>query len=134
MKTAVRYQSRGGNNKMVAEAIGEALGVKAEPVGKGVPGEVDVLFLGGGVYGMQIDEEMQRFLDGLDAGKVKGIVPFACVGIVKVPIRRIKSAARAKGIRVLGVAPVIKLGFSHEAKPSVEKLREVGEFARNIVQ
>lgn len=32
MKTAVRYQSRGGNTKAVAEVIANSLGVKAEPV------------------------------------------------------------------------------------------------------
>ena len=32
MKTAVRYYSRSGNTKAVAEAIAEAAGVKAVPV------------------------------------------------------------------------------------------------------
>lgn len=50
MKIAVRYQSRGGNTKAVAEVIANSLGVKAEAVDNAITQWVDVLFVGGGVY------------------------------------------------------------------------------------
>ena len=134
MKIAVRYQSRGGNNKLVAETIGKAVGVEAKPVTAELTEAVDVLFLGGAVYGMQTDASLQQFLDQLDAQKVKAVVPFACVGLVKTPIKRIRQAAKAKGIKVLPEAPVIRLGFSHEAKPSAEKLREIAAYARSVTE
>ncbi len=133
MKIAVRYQSRGGNNKMVAEAVASAVGVEAKSITEKLSSEVDVLFLGGGVYAMQIDDELRRFLDQLDPAKIGAIVPFACVGMVKTPIRQIKKAARAKGIQVLGPLPVIRLGFSHSAKPSQAKLSKLQQSARDLV-
>ena len=43
MKIAVRYQSRGGNTKAVAEVIANSLGVKAEAVDNAITQWVDEL-------------------------------------------------------------------------------------------
>ena len=45
-KIAVRYYTKTGNTKKLAEAIAETVGVKAESVTVPVDQEVDILFLG----------------------------------------------------------------------------------------
>jgi flavodoxin len=52
MKIAVIYHSRGGNTKIVAEAIAKAAGVSAEPIHVPLDAPVDLLLIGGGVYGL----------------------------------------------------------------------------------
>ncbi len=134
MEVAIRYQSRNGNNKLIAESIGKALDVKPEPVTNSLDQKVDILFLGGAVYNMQIDDHLKQFLATLDSKKIGAIVPFASVGIVAVPIRQIKSAAKKKNIKVPATAPIIRLGFSHSARPAKEKLQDIATFAKNLTK
>lgn len=77
MKIAVRYHSRGGNTKSVAEAIANAAGIKAEPIDVPLDEPVDFLFVGGGVYGGvfkgDIDSSLRGYLETLDPNTVKSL-------------------------------------------------------------
>ena len=46
MKTAVRYYTKTGNTKRLAEAIAQAAGVDAQPISVPLTEPVDILFLG----------------------------------------------------------------------------------------
>ena len=46
MKIAVRYYTKTGHTRKVAEAIAEAVGVKALPISEPLTEPADVLFLG----------------------------------------------------------------------------------------
>lgn len=100
MKTAVRYQSRGGNTKAVAEIIANRLGVRAEPAASGMTAYADVLFVGGGVYMGKPDESLYNFLEGLNRDSVGQIVCFSTAGSMASAIKQIKRMAIQKGIRV----------------------------------
>lgn len=75
MKAAVRYYSKGGNTKTIAEAIAEGVGVQAvsitdEPA---LTEPVDVLFLGGAPYANIMAPELKAYAQALTpqmAGKV----------------------------------------------------------------
>ena len=100
VKIAVRYQSRGGNTKAVAEVIANSLGVKAEPVSSVIADRVDVLFIGGGVYMGKMDESLYRFLAELNSDNVGQIVCFSTTGSMASTINQIKQFAIQKGIIV----------------------------------
>lgn len=100
MKIAVRYQSRGGNTKAVAEVIANSLGVKAESVDSAITERVDVLFVGGGVYMWKMDESLYNFLSELNSENVGQIVCFSTTGSMASTIRQIKQVATRKGIMV----------------------------------
>ena len=100
MKIAVRYQSRGGNTKAVAEVIANSLGVKAEPVDSAITEWVDVLFVGGGVYMGKMDESLYNFLSELNSENVGQIVCFSTTGSMASTIRQIKQVAIRKKIMV----------------------------------
>ena len=59
MKVAVRYFSRGGNTKKLAEAIASAIGVEAKDVSFGLNEDVDLLFLGSSVYAYGVDASIK---------------------------------------------------------------------------
>ena len=80
MIIAVRYQSRGGNTKVVAEAIAKATGVVAEPIEKPLDAHVDLLIVGGGVYAWGLDEALVSFLESLDPAKVNTVAAFTTAG------------------------------------------------------
>lgn len=100
MKTAVRYQSRGGNTKAVAEIIANCLGVKAETADRGMDERADILFLGGGVYMGRMDKSLYQFLEEIDRENVGEIVCFSTTGSSASTIKQIKQLAMQKGIRV----------------------------------
>lgn len=100
MKIAVRYQSRGGNTKAVAELLAEKFGVPAYPVETPLGHYVDLLFLGGGVYEWQMDKALRRFIEKLDAKKVGEIVCFSTTGYMNSTIEQIKKEAAKKNIAV----------------------------------
>jgi len=98
MKIAVRYQSRGGNTRAVAEVIARTFGVEAAPIGTPLPEKVDLLFIGGGVYKWDADPELKSYLQTLDAGQIGKIAAFSTTGAMTIAIKRISEAAKAKGI------------------------------------
>lgn len=100
MKIAVRYQSRGGNTRAVAEIIAEDLGLKAESINEPLAEKVDILFLGGGVYMWDVDPQLKEYLEKLDSNKIGQIVAFSTTGGMKKAITRITEYAKKGGISV----------------------------------
>lgn len=100
MKTAVRYQSRGGNTKAVAEVIAQKVGEKAESVETPLDEWVDVLFVGGGVYMGTIDKALETFLYTLSKEKVGRIVCFSTTGMQDVGVKHIARIAEQNEIQV----------------------------------
>lgn len=100
---AVRYYSRGGNTKLVADAIAEGAGVKAVSVdqpGAQITEDVDTLFVGGALYAYGIDKHLKEYLDSLDASHVKKAYVFSTSWLSKHALDLIKKALEAKGITV----------------------------------
>ena len=99
MKIAVRYQSRGGNTKAVAEAIAKAAGVQAQPIDIPLTEPVDLLFVGGGVYALDIDKALRAYLEDLSPETVKSVAAFTTAGGMN-KTGTIASVVKARGIRV----------------------------------
>ncbi len=76
MKIAVRYYSRGGNTKKVAEAIAEALNVEALDITNPVE-NADILFLGSSMYAFTVDKNVKEFVRGLTKNNAKMLVNFS---------------------------------------------------------
>ena len=62
MKAAVRYYTRSGNIKKLAEAIAKAVGVEAKTVDEPLREDVDILFLGSSVYAYGVDDSIKNFI------------------------------------------------------------------------
>ncbi len=100
MKYAVRYASRGGNTRAVADEIAKKIDVKAERISEPLEEEVEVLFLGAGVWFASVTKDMKEYLAALDSGKIKQIVAFSTSGHLESAIKKITAAAKDKGIKV----------------------------------
>ena len=74
MKIAVRYYTKTGNTKRLAEAVAQAIGVEALPISSPVTEQVDVLFLGNSYYAFSIDPEVRSFIRSLDKSMIGKIV------------------------------------------------------------
>ena len=117
---AVRYYSRSGNTKILAEAIAKAAGAEAVSVDAGnaaIAEPVDVLFVGGALYAYGLDKHLKNWLSELDGTKVKKAVVFTTSWISKHSVDLIRSALQAKGIDVAAESIYAK------NKPNAEDLK-----------
>ena len=62
MKTAVRYYTKTGNTKRLADAVAKVCGVEALPINEPITEKVDIIFLGNSYYAFSIDPEVKRFV------------------------------------------------------------------------
>lgn len=114
MNIAIRYQSRGGNTKAVAEAMAKAAGIKAEPIGVVLTEPVDLLLVGGGVYMWDIDRSLKGYLQTLDPKLVKSVAAFTTAGGMD-GTQKITAIVKERGIHVSEKALPIKLGVHNHA-------------------
>ena len=74
MKTAVRYYTKTGNTKRLAEAVANAVGAEALPLSSPIEEPVDLLFLGNSYYAFSIDPEVRSFIRSLDYDARNGLL------------------------------------------------------------
>ncbi len=135
MNIQVRYLSKSGNTKKVADAIAEEVGVKAESINKGIYEDTDILFLGGAVYWAGVDNELKKFILGLD-NKVKKVAVFSTAAITKSAYGEIRKLLKDKNIDVCESefhcrGEFLKL---HKDRPNALDLNRSKQFAREITR
>lgn len=99
MKIAVRYCSRGGNTKKIAEAIAEALGVEAETVERPLDEKTDAVFLGSAVYANGVDDSVKRFLNK-NAENIGTLYNFSTAAVLQSTYKQVKKIADECGITI----------------------------------
>jgi len=127
---AVRYYSKSGNTKLLAEAIGKGAGVIPISVDEDsakITEDIDVLFIGGALYAYGLDKVMNEYLAGIDGSKVKKAVVFSTSWISKHSIDLIKKALVAKGIEVADETCYVR------NKPNEKQLAEAEAFAKKFI-
>lgn len=127
MKYAVRYYSRSGKTKQVAEVIARTLGVEAESVdsAKGhVDEHVDVLFVGGALYAYGLDKNLDTWLDTLDPALVGKAVVFSTSWLSKHALQLIHKKLDAKGIQVAADDLYLKSGAVESSTEQIERFAE----------
>ena len=136
MKAAVRYYTKTGNTKRLAEAVAKALGVEALPLSEPVEERVDLLFLGNSYYAFNIDPEVRDFIRALDKDKVGRIVNFGSAAMLNSTWKKVKAEADKAGIPMEEREFHCKGEFKglHKGKPDADDLEAAAAFAREIVK
>ena len=98
MSYAVRYYTKTGNTKRLAEAMAKELGVEALPISEPVNEAVDYLFLGNSYYAFNIDPEVKAFVASLDKDKIGKIVNFGSAAMLNSTYKKVKQVADKVGI------------------------------------
>ena len=136
MKVAVRYYTKTGNTKRLAEAVAKALGVEALPLSAPVEERVDLLFLGNSYYAFSIDPEVRDFIRRLDKDKVGKIVNFGSAAMLNSTWKKVKAEADKTGIPMEEREFHCKGEFKglHKGKPDADDLEAAAAFAKEIVK
>ena len=136
MKVAVRYYTKTGNTRRLAEAVAKAVGTEALPISAPVAEPVDVLFLGNSYYAFTIDPEVRDFVRSLDKSKVGKIVNFGSAAMLNSTYKKVKAEADRAGIPMDEREFHCKGEFKgiHKGRPNEEDLKAAAVFARKIVE
>ena len=62
MKIAVRYYTRSGNTKKLADAVAKAVSAEAKDIASPLTEKTDILFLGCSYYAFDVDEAVKTFI------------------------------------------------------------------------
>ena len=134
MKVAVRYFSRGGNTKKIAEAIAQAVGEEAAPVAEPLKESVDILFLGSAPYAFDVDSAVKEFVSGIKVhvGKVVG---FSTAAVVKSTRKYVARLLDEKGIPLADEEFACRGAFAifHKGRPNADDCERASQFAASVV-
>ena len=135
MKTAVRYYTKTGNTKRLAEAVAKAVGTEARPISDSVEEPVDILFLGNSYYAFSIDPEVRDFIRTLDKGKVGRIVNFGSATMLNSTWKKVKAEADKAGIPMDEREFHCKGEFKgiHKGRPNEDDLKAAADFAKSVI-
>jgi flavodoxin len=131
---AIRYLSKTGNTKKLAEQIGDITGNKAQTLDKPLVGNVDILFLGASVYWGGIDKEVKNFINALDAKNIGKVAVFSTSALAERAYPEISKLLKAKGITMADTDFYCRGKFKvlYRDKPDAEDLKDVREFAEKV--
>lgn len=126
----VRYFSKSGNTKAIAQAIAAAVGAEAYDISMPLSGNTDILFLGGAVYAFHIAGKLKKFIKTLSPESTAKIAVFSTAGNPGGASRLIKKQLEKRGI----------IPFEQEfhcvgglAKDEAAQ-RQAARFAREIIE
>ena len=102
MKTAVRYFSKLGNTKKIAEAIAQGAGVKAVSIADDpkLHEYVDILFLGGAPYANIMAPELREYAESLKAEQVGRVILFTTSNWSRRTVLALRKLLTNNGIKV----------------------------------
>ena len=102
MNTAVAFFSRTGNTKKIAQAIAEAACCTAQDIAAfDVQDTIDLLFIGGAIYGGALEPSLAEFIARLNPEKIGRAAVFSTSASQKgygVAVNLIRNALKDRGI------------------------------------
>ncbi len=133
MNYAVRYYTKTGNTKRLAEAVAKELGVEALLISAPVDEKVDYLFLGNSYYAFNIDPEVRAFVASLDKNKVGKIVNFGSAAMLNSTYKKVKEAADKVGIPMDEKEFHCRGEFKgiHKGRPNENDIAEIVKFVQS---
>lgn len=134
-KIVVRYYTRSGNTKKLADAIGEELNIEVKDVSKKLDSDVDILFLGSSVYAAGVDNKVKDFISNIDV-KVGLVVNFSTAAILNSTYNQIEKLLKEKDITLAKDEFHCKgsFGIMHKNRPNDKDIDNIKKFARDIVK
>ena len=134
MSIAIRYYSKTGNTKKLADAIAEVTGAEACTVESPLTEKVDILFLGSAVYAAGIDDAVKSFVrDNKD--KIGMIVNISTAALIPSTYKQVKKLAEENGIKICDDEFHCRGAFGavHGGRPNASDLDAVKAFAKKFI-
>ena len=133
MKVAVRYFTRSGNTKKLADAIASVAGVQAETVSVPLEEQTEILFLGSSVYAAGMDAAVKHFVED-NQNKIGKIYNFSTAALLPSTYKQMKKLAGECGVELSELEFHCRGSFGplHRGRPNEEDIAAVQSFAGKI--
>ena len=134
MKIAIRYYTKTGNTKKLAESIGSAINVEAKTIDEPLTEDVDLLFLGSAVYAAGIDKRVKEFIESINVN-VGEVVNFSSAALIESTYKQVKKQVEAKGLKMSENEFHCRGAFKfvHRGHPDKTDLKNAQEFAKKVI-
>ena len=135
-KIAVRYFTKSGNTRKLAEAIASEAGVEAVEIPADVNEFTDVLFLGASVYWGGVDGKVKEFVRSLDASKIGEVAVFSTSALAERALPQLKKELSKRGIKVADHDFYCRGQFKalHKGRPNEQDIEQAREFVKAVLQ
>lgn len=135
MNIAVRYYTRSGNTKKLAEAVAGAVGAPAIDVTVPLDEKADILFLGCSYYAFDVDNAVKEFLKN-NKENIGKIVCFGTSAMMKSMKKPVTKVAKELGLTVVDEEFHCRGEFGpvHKGRPNEKDLAEAIAFAKKIIK
>lgn len=133
MKSAIRYYTRSGNTKKLAEAAAKVLGVEALDIGVALEEKVDTLFLGCSYYAFDIDNAVKEFIIA-NRDKIGKIVCFGTSAMMKSMKKPVRKVTEPLGLKLAEDEFHCRGQFAkvHKGRPDENDINAFAAFVRKI--
>lgn len=133
-RVEVRYYTKGGNTKKLAEAIAAALGVEAMDLSVPMVDKVDLLFLGSSVYAYGVDHRVKDFLED-NAIRIGKLVNFSTAALISGTYPQISKLCEQNDITLAREEFHCRGSFAmlHKGRPNEQDCAEAADFARRVM-
>ncbi len=136
MNIQVRYYSRSGNTKKLADCIAKTAGVTAAEITDGTTEQADILFLGASVYWGGIDGKVKKYIRQLDSSKVKQVIVFSTSALTERAFNEIRKLLLERGIQVVEENFYCRGSFAtlHKGRPDHNDLEAASAFTKQVLK
>ena len=133
MKVAIRYYTRSGNTRKLADAIAEAVGVEAKEVSAPLKEPVDILFLGSSVYAAGVDDAVKQFIADNKAN-IGTLYNFSTAALISSTYKQIQKLAAEHNVKVAAEEFHCRGSFTvmHKGRPYQDDLAAAAAFAKKV--
>lgn len=134
MKIAIRYYTKTGNTKKLADAIGNALDCKPEDISVPLTSDTNIVFLGSSVYGGGVDKSVKDFINDISV-QVDEIINFSTAALLPSTYKQVKKLVEEKHIKMADEEFHCRgsFQFMHKGKPNELDCFSAAEFAKKCV-
>ena len=136
MKTAIRYYSKFGHSAQMAEVVGEVAGVKPASVDTPLTEEVDILFIGAGLFLGKVNGRIKEFARTLDPKKVKKVVLFGSSALIDTTVSQMRKIFEELGFNVAAESFSCKgeMGPLYSGHPDQKDLADLRAFIEKTIK
>ncbi len=136
LKVAVRYFSKSGNTKKLADVIAKTSGCKAKKMPAPLNDYVDVLFLGASVYWGGISSEVKKYIKSLDKRKVGRVVVFSTSALAQRALPQVEKCLKERNIKVDSKSFYCRGEFTalHKGRPNSNDLKAAAKFTKHVLE
>ena len=134
MKIEIRYFTKTGNTKKLAEAIAQELNIEAQELSAPLSEKTDLLFLCNSVYWAGADGSVKKFITE-NKSNIGLLVNVSTAAMIESTYAQIKKIAEKEGVKLSDKEFHCRGKFTalHSGHPDEADIADVKAFARKVI-